>query len=73
MKAYREQQIVSPGWYFNPRHLAFRSIDEEKPLNGKPGEDYYRVPLLLTILLSPFIGLVYFMFLPSEGSHDADS
>lgn len=67
MKAYREQQIVSPGWYFNPRHLAFRSIDEEKPLNGKPGEDYYRVPLLLTILLSPFIGLVYFMFLPIAG------
>lgn len=67
MKRYREQEIVEPGWYFNPRHLAFRSIDEEKPLDGKPGEDYFRVPILLTIVLSPFIGLVYFMFLPLAG------
>ena len=67
MKAYREQQIVGPGWYFNPRHLAFRSIDEEQPLNGKPGQDYYKVPLLATILISPFIGLVYFFFLPITG------
>jgi len=67
MKRYREQQIVEPGWYLNPRHLAFRSIDEEKPLDGRPGEDYFRVPLLVTILVSPFVGLVYFMFLPLAG------
>jgi len=67
MKRYREQEIVGPGWYFNPRHLAFRSIDEEQPLDGRPGEDYFRVPVLATIIISPFIGLVYFMFLPIAG------
>lgn len=67
MKRYREQEIVGPGWYFNPRHLAFRSIEEEKPLGGKPGEDYFRVPILVTIVISPFLGLAYFMFLPIIG------
>ena len=67
MKRYREQEIVTPGWYFNPRHLAFRSIDEDKPLDGRPGEDYFRVPVLATILIAPFVGLVYFMFLPLAG------
>jgi hypothetical protein len=67
MRRFREQQVVGPGWYFNPRNLHFRSIDEEKPLNGKPGEDYIKVPILVTILVAPFIGLVYFMFLPLVG------
>lgn len=67
MKRYRDQDIVDPGWYFNPRHVAFRSVSERQPLEGRQGEDYYRVPILVTILVAPFVGLAYFIFLPVIG------
>lgn len=67
MKHYRGSETVEPGLYFNPRQLSFKSVDEEGPLPGNRGDVYRRVPTLALLVVGPFLGLVYVVFLPFIG------
>ena len=67
MRRYRGTEKVEPGLYFNLRQLAFKSIDDEGPLPGRPDEVYRRVPMLALLVVGPFLGLLYVIFLPFIG------
>ena len=49
MKHYRAQDTVDEGFYWNPRRLAFKSLEERGPLPGETGDTYLRVPALLVL------------------------
>jgi hypothetical protein len=67
MRHYRGTEKVEPGLYFNLRQLAFKSIEDEGPLPGKPDEVYRRVPMIALLVVGPFLGLAYVIFLPFIG------
>jgi hypothetical protein len=67
MRHYRGSEKVEPGLYFNLRQLSFKSIDEEGPLPGSKDEVYRRVPMLALLVVGPFLGLAYVIFLPFIG------
>ena len=67
MRHYRGTEKVEPGLYFNLRQLAFKSIDDEGLLPGTTDEVYRRVPMLALLVVGPFLGLVYVIFLPFIG------
>ena len=41
MKTYRSNQTVEEGIYFNPRNMAFKSMDEEGGLPADPAGTWY--------------------------------
>ena len=67
MRHYRGTEKVEPGLYFNLRQLAFKSIDDEGPLPGTKDDVYRRVPMLALLVVGPFLGLAYVIFLPFIG------
>lgn len=67
MKTYRAHQNVEPGIYFNPRHLSFKSMDEEGRLPATPEGTWHRVPALALLVVGPLMGLAYAIFLPLIG------
>ena len=67
MRHYRRTEKVEPGLYFNLRQLSFKSIEEDERLPGKPEDVYRRVPMLALLVVGPFLGLIYVIFLPFIG------
>jgi hypothetical protein len=67
MKRFHGTQTVDPGLYFNVRRLSFRSVEEASRLPGRSDEVYRRVPALALLVVGPFLGLVYVLFLPFIG------
>ena len=67
MRRYRGNEKVEPGVYFNLAQLAFTSIAEEGHLPGSAGDVYRRVPTLALLVVGPFLGAVYVIFLPFIG------
>ena len=49
MKHYRAHDTVDEGFYWNPRRLAFKSLEERGRLPGEAGDAYVRVPALLVL------------------------
>ena len=67
MKHYKGTEKVEPGLYFNLRQLSFKSMEDEGPLPGKREDIYRRVPMLAMLVVGPFLGLTYVIFLPFIG------
>ena len=67
MRHYKGTEKVEPGLYFNLRQLSFKSIEDEGPLPGKREDIYRRVPMLALLVVGPFLGLTYVVFLPFIG------
>lgn len=67
MKRYNGNETAAAGVYFNPREVAFTSLDEEGRLPGTAADAYYRVPVVAMLIVGPALGLAYAMFLPLIG------
>ena len=67
MKTYHCNQNVAEGIYFNPRHMAFKSLEDEGRLPVEPAGTWYRVPALALLVVGPLMGLAYAIFLPLIG------
>ena len=67
MKRYKGNEKVEPGIYFNLEQLAFRSMTVEGRLTGTEGDEYRRVPTVALLVVGPFLGAVYVLFLPFIG------
>ena len=67
MRHYKGTEKVEPGLYFNLRQLSFKSMEDEGPLPGKREDIYRRVPMLAMLVVGPFLGLAYVIFLPFIG------
>ncbi len=67
MKRYEGGKAVPQGIYL---HLATGEITQvhgKHPILPKVGDDYVKIPALLAIVLGPFAGLVFVVFLPLVG------
>ena len=67
MKIYRGTENAEAGIYFNPRRLAFRSLEDEGRLPGTTEDTWRRVPALALLVAGPVLGLAYAIFLPLLG------
>lgn len=67
MKRFKGNEAVGPGLYFNPRRLSFESMEHEGHLPGTANEVYHGVPWIALLLVGPFLGLAYVIFLPFIG------
>jgi len=67
MRRYRANEKVEPGVCFNLEQLAFKSMAEEGRLPGNAGDVYRRVPTVALLIVGPFLGAVYVIFLPFIG------
>ena len=67
MKRYQANQQVEEGIYFNPRRLAFRSMEEPGRLPGEAGDSYIHVPAPMLLLLGAPLSLAFVIFLPLIG------
>jgi len=69
MKSSFGGQAVRAGFYWNPAEWEFVTIDG-KPGRVLPGESerrYFRVPVLLMLVLAPVMGGLFVVFLPVIG------
>ncbi|HEX9735510.1 MAG TPA: hypothetical protein VGG06_26380 [Thermoanaerobaculia bacterium] len=66
-KRYTANETAQEGIYFNPRHLAFRSLEEPGVLPGRDGDTYFRVPALFLLLIGLPLSIAYVIFLPVIG------
>ena len=65
MKTYQSGQTAEYGIYVAPKALDFRFVGADgERLEGKGSINYYRLPALLMIALSPVIGGVFVMAFP---------
>jgi hypothetical protein len=64
MKRFKGTETVPPGLYLNLRQVAFKSLDEEGPLPGGPGDVWRAVPTLMLLVVGPLMGLAFVVFLP---------
>ena len=67
MKHYRAHDTVDEGFYWNPRRLAFKSLEERGRLPGEAGDAYVRIPALLVLPMGLAVSLAYVIFLPLIG------
>ena len=67
MKRYRGNQEAGPGLYLNLRQLSFESVEQPRLLKGTDRDVYRRVPIVVLLVLAPFLGLAYVVFLPFIG------
>ncbi len=67
MKHYKAHDTVDEGFYWNPRRLAFKSLEERGTLPGEADDTYVRVPALLVLPMGLAVSLVYVIFLPLIG------
>lgn len=64
-RRFRPGEAVPAGTYWNSKTwemIVISGDDENLPANE--GVTYYRAPLALVLLLGPFIGLAFVIFLP---------
>ncbi len=66
MTRYHANEVVTPGVYFDARHLRFRNQEEAGRLPDDGGV-YRRVPTVVLLIAGPLIGLAYVVFLPLIG------
>ncbi len=65
MKTYKTNESVSYGLYLSIRSMDVRFVGAEgETLEGKPGADYIKVPVLLALLFSPILGGVFVLGFP---------
>jgi hypothetical protein len=67
MATFKGAQEAKPGLYLNLRKFSLTVLDRPGQLPGVPTDYYRRVPMLLMLLVAPFVGLAYVMFLPFIG------
>jgi hypothetical protein len=67
MRHYSGNEKVEPGIYFNLKQLSFESMEDEGCLPGTESDPYCRVPNLAFLVVGPFLGLAYVLFLPFIG------
>lgn len=67
MKRYRGKEKASTGTYLNLSSGEFVQLDGDGILPGENEDTYYRVPALLAVILGPFAGLAFVIFLPMIG------
>jgi len=67
MKTFTTHQQVEAGLYFNRNTFAVTTMDAAGPLVGADNDTFYRVPMLLMLVLAPLLGLAFVMFLPLLG------
>lgn len=69
MAAYRGGELVKAGFYFNLESWEIQTISgrESGTLDGTPEARFLRVPVLAMLLLAPFMGALFAMFLPFIG------
>ena len=58
-------ELVGKGTYLGIRSGEFISVQERELLPGTSGVTYYRVPLLLLLVVGPLLGLAFVIFLPA--------
>jgi hypothetical protein len=64
MRRYKAHEKAAEGIYFNPRRLAFKSLEERGRLPGEEGDVYFRLPTLLVLPVGLLVSLVFLIFLP---------
>lgn len=64
MKTYQGNQEVGSGFYLNFGRKGFINVETTQKLPGTEKDKFISVPLPAVILLGPFLGLLYVMFLP---------
>ncbi len=65
LKGYRAQDFAPGGIYLRRKGWELVEVAEEGGrLPGGEDVRYYRLPLLLVLLLGPFAGLAFILFLP---------
>ncbi len=65
LKGYRAQDFAPGGIYLKRKSWELVEVPQEGGhLPGSEGVRYYRLPLLLVLLLGPFAGLAFILFLP---------
>ena len=67
MKRYKGNEKVEPGVYFNLAQLKFKSMAEAGRLPDTVGDKYRRVPTVALLVVGPFLGAAYVIFLPFIG------
>ena len=68
MKTFRGGEQVVPGQYVSLKSGQFiQRSDQETVLPGGTDVRYIRVPMLLTLLTGPILGLLFVIFLPVLG------
>ncbi len=67
MKHYRAHETVDEGFYWNPRRLAFKSLEERGRLPGETDDTYVRIPALAVLPMGLVVSLAYVIFLPLIG------
>lgn len=68
MFRYKGGNEVGRGFYWNPKAWAIEMVNAERGvLPGTPDIAYARVPVVALLLLAPFMGLAYAIFLPFIG------
>ena len=67
MKRYYGKQKGPAGTYLNLANWEFVQVTGDGILPGKDEDRYFRVPSLLAVILGPFAGLAFVIFLPMIG------
>jgi hypothetical protein len=67
MRRYKAHEKADEGIYFNPRRLAFKSLEEHDRLPGDTGEVYFRLPILLVLPIGLLVSVAFLIFLPLVG------
>ena len=67
IKQYPGGEEASPGLYFQWRKLSFHTLDEGERLPGSMTDEYIPVPWFVLLVVGPFLGLAYLVFLPFVG------
>jgi hypothetical protein len=68
MTTYAGGTEVKPGFYWNRGAWELVTVStEEKMLPGGGLDEFWRVPTLVMLVVAPFMGMAYVMFLPFIG------
>lgn len=60
-------ETVRGGFYWNPRAWEAHVVEKNGTLEGTPGAQFIRIPVIAVLFLAPLMGAAYAMFLPFIG------
>ena len=58
---------VAPGGYWNAHAGEYVRLEQQSRLPGGADSTYYKVPVMVMLMLAPVLGLLYAIFLPFIG------